>query len=102
MGVGCGMYKVYDHLGMGLGLNLAAQFQDFQFARCQRRCIGQVVLHACEHLGKVREISNLAANGIFVVNGDRGEILIPAISQVIVSVDVEKKKIVIRKIEGLY
>ncbi len=55
-----------------------------------------------EHLGKVREISNLAANGILVVDGDREEILIPAIKQVIVSVDVENKKIVIRKIEGLY
>jgi 16S rRNA processing protein RimM len=57
---------------------------------------------AGEFLGKVHEVNNLAANDILTVIGDKGEILIPFIKQVIVSVDAEKKKIVIRKIEGLY
>lgn len=57
---------------------------------------------AGEFLGKVSEVNNLAANDILTVVGDKGEILIPFIKQVIVSVDVEKKKIVIRKLEGLY
>jgi 16S rRNA processing protein RimM len=53
-------------------------------------------------LGKVAAIDYLSANDILTVQSADGEILIPLIKQVIVSVDVENKKIVIRKLEGLY
>jgi 16S rRNA processing protein RimM len=57
---------------------------------------------AGKFVGKVSEVNNLAANDVLTVIGDQGEILIPFIKQVIVSVDVENKEIVIRKMEGLY
>jgi 16S rRNA processing protein RimM len=55
-----------------------------------------------KHLGKVCALEYLSANDILTVQGENGEILIPLIKQVVVSVDVENKKIVIRPLEGLY
>jgi 16S rRNA processing protein RimM len=55
-----------------------------------------------QYLGQVGEINNMSANDILTVNGDKGEILIPFIRQVVISVDVDNRKIVIKKIEGLY
>jgi 16S rRNA processing protein RimM len=55
-----------------------------------------------ERLGKVRGIDYLSANDVLSVIGDGGEILIPLIKQVVISVDVKNKRIVIRKLEGLY
>jgi 16S rRNA processing protein RimM len=53
-------------------------------------------------LGKVSALDYLSANDILTVQSADGEILIPLIKQIIVSVDVDNKKIVIRKLEGLY
>jgi len=41
------------------------------------------------------------ANDVFVVHGSRGEILIPAIEDVVMSLDVEAGKVVIRPLPGL-
>jgi 16S rRNA processing protein RimM len=53
-------------------------------------------------LGKVSAVDTLSANDILTVQGESGEILIPMIKQVIVSVDIANKRIVIRHLEGLY
>jgi 16S rRNA processing protein RimM len=53
-------------------------------------------------LGVVKSIDFLSANDVLTVQSELGEILIPFVQSVIVSVDAEKKKIVIRKLEGLY
>ena len=41
------------------------------------------------------------ANDVFVVHGSRGEILIPAIEDVIINLDVETGRVVIRPLPGL-
>ena len=54
-----------------------------------------------ELLGKITEILTAESNDIYVVNGDRGEILIPAIDDVVKSIDCDKGCIIIEPIEGL-
>lgn len=54
-----------------------------------------------EQLGKVTEILAAESNDIYVVHGNRGEILIPAIANVIQSVDLKQGRLTIEPIEGL-
>ena len=54
-----------------------------------------------ELLGNITEILTAESNDIYVVNGDRGEILIPAIEDVVKSIDLNKGRVVIEPIEGL-
>mgnify|MGYP001265686072 FL=1 len=54
-----------------------------------------------ELLGKVTEILTAESNDNYVVNGARGEILIPAIDDVVKSVDLDSGRITIEPIEGL-
>lgn len=54
-----------------------------------------------ERLGKVNEILTAAGNDNYVVHGPKGEVLIPAIEDVIKSVDLDKRRITIEPIEGL-
>ncbi len=54
-----------------------------------------------ELLGTVTEILTAESNDIYVVRGAKGEILIPAIEDVIKSIDLNKGCIVIEAIEGL-
>ncbi|MFZ3072785.1 MAG: ribosome maturation factor RimM [Thermodesulfobacteriota bacterium] len=53
------------------------------------------------NLGKVVNIFSTGSNDVYVVEGPLGEILIPAIKDVIVKIDVPGKKMTIRLIEGL-
>jgi len=52
-------------------------------------------------LGKVREVLELPGHDVWVVLCGKREILIPAIKEFIVSVDVERRAIVVHPIEGL-
>jgi 16S rRNA processing protein RimM len=54
-----------------------------------------------EVLGKMTEIITTAGNDIYVVKGKSGEILIPAVDDVVKSVDRRKKRIIIEPIKGL-
>jgi 16S rRNA processing protein RimM len=54
-----------------------------------------------ELLGKVTEILTAESNDNYVVSGARGEILIPAIEDVVESVDLDRGRITIEPIEGL-
>jgi len=57
-----------------------------------------------EPLGDITEIisaDNTEVNDIYVVNGNRGEILIPAIEDVVKSIDLERGRMVIEPIKGL-
>lgn len=54
-----------------------------------------------ELLGNVTEILAAASNDNYVVSGARGEILIPAIEDVVKSIDLERGRITIEPIEGL-
>jgi len=52
-------------------------------------------------LGRITEIMTTGSNDVYIVEGKRGEILIPAIEDVVKSIDLEKGKMVIEAIEGL-
>jgi 16S rRNA processing protein RimM len=54
-----------------------------------------------ELLGEVTEIQSSQGNDTYLVKGNRGEILIPAIEDVVTSIDLEKRRMVIEPIEGL-
>jgi len=54
-----------------------------------------------ELLGNITEILTAESNDNYVVNGDGGEILIPAIEDVVKSIDLNKRRIVIEAIQGL-
>ncbi|HEY82858.1 MAG TPA: 16S rRNA processing protein RimM [Dehalococcoidia bacterium] len=54
-----------------------------------------------ELLGKISEILTTGSNDIYVVSNARGEILIPAIEDVVKSVDLDKQNMVIEPIDGL-
>lgn len=61
----------------------------------------RVITTKGETLGRITDILTTASNDVYVVKGKRGEILIPAIEDVIKSIDLEKGKMVIEAIEGL-
>jgi 16S rRNA processing protein RimM len=53
-------------------------------------------------LGKVTDVLQTAGNDVYVVSGDKyGEILIPAIVSVVLDVDIEGKRILVKLPEGL-
>ena len=54
-----------------------------------------------ELLGNITEILASKSNDTYVVHGAKGEILIPAIEDVVKSIDLDKGRIVIEPIEGL-
>ena len=54
-----------------------------------------------QYLGQVTDIMATAGNDVYIVKGKRGEILIPAIEDVVKSIDLDKGEIVIEAIEGL-
>ncbi|RME48480.1 MAG: 16S rRNA processing protein RimM [Chloroflexi bacterium] len=54
-----------------------------------------------EHLGEVVEILETGANEVFIVHGGRGEVLLPAIPDVIREIDLEAKRMVVELMEGL-
>ncbi len=54
------------------------------------------------HLGKITDVYPTGSNDIYVVKNEEGkQILLPAISQVIKTVDIQNKKMVVHLLEGL-
>ena len=60
-----------------------------------------VVTESGEEVGTVQEVMQLPAHDVWVVAAGEKEILIPATKEVIRSVDVERRAVVIRPLEGL-
>jgi 16S rRNA processing protein RimM len=54
-----------------------------------------------EVLGRVSEVISTGSNDVYVVVGDRGELLLPALEGVVHEVDVENGRLVVDVIEGL-
>lgn len=52
-------------------------------------------------LGRIREVLHNPANDVWVVEGDDGEVLIPALQDVIAEVDPMGGRVVIREVPGL-
>ena len=61
----------------------------------------EAVTESGEALGRVSSILETGANDIYVVNGERGELLLPAIEDVIKQVDVRGGKLVVDLLPGL-
>lgn len=61
----------------------------------------EVVTEQGGKIGVVAGIFSTGSNDVYAVKGDYGEILIPAISDVVLKVDIDAGKIVVRLIEGL-
>jgi len=61
----------------------------------------RVVTDENEELGIIRDIIFTGANDVYVVGDSENEILIPAIKQCILNVDIENKKMTVRLLEGL-
>jgi len=55
-----------------------------------------------EHLGRVSEVLFTGANEVYVVEGGQGEILLPAIEDVIKEVDLEGGRLVVEPLEGMF
>ena len=53
-------------------------------------------------LGKISDVSKTGANDVWHISKDGKEYLVPAIDEVIVSVDVENEKAVIRPMKGIF
>jgi 16S rRNA processing protein RimM len=68
---------------------------DHQLVGCE------VVTESGRPLGTVREIIHTAANDVWSAVSDDGETLIPALKDVIVSVDTAEKRMVVREVPGL-
>ncbi len=61
----------------------------------------RVYLETGRYLGTVKEILPTAANDIYVVGEGREEFLIPAIHDVVKTIDLENGKMIISEVEGL-
>jgi 16S rRNA processing protein RimM len=61
----------------------------------------QVTTVEGEALGRVTEVIETKANDVYVVQGTQGEVLLPAIPQVIVKVDVQAGQMTVRLLDGL-
>lgn len=55
-----------------------------------------------EILGKITDISETGANDVWHITRDGKEYLVPAIDEVIVSVDTDGEKVVIRPMKGIF
>jgi 16S rRNA processing protein RimM len=72
------------------------EYYHFQIEGCE------VYEDSGKFVGKVKAVESYTANDILSLDSEQGEILIPMIKSVIESIDIESKKIIIRKLEGLY
>jgi len=54
-----------------------------------------------DFLGEVKEIIYTGANDVYVVRGPKGEVLIPAIEEVILDVDLDRGRMTVELMEGL-
>ncbi len=61
-----------------------------------------VVTEQGKQIGRVKEIFSTAAHDVFIVEGKRGEIFLPAVEDVIESIDCEKGMMKVRSREGLW
>ena len=54
-----------------------------------------------EPLGVLAEVLALPANDVYVVRGDRGELLIPAVRDIVTQIDLEARRMVVDPLPGL-
>jgi len=68
----------------------------------EHQIVGLAVWTAAgEHLGTVDEIISTGANDVYVVRGEGREILIPAIEDVVLEINLAQGRLVVELMEGL-
>ena len=60
-----------------------------------------VVTEEGESLGTLSEVLETGANEVFIIHGDRGEILLPNIEEVVLKVDLDEGIMIVRLLPGL-
>jgi 16S rRNA processing protein RimM len=55
-----------------------------------------------KRIGRVKEIFPTGANDVYIIEGERREIDLPATEEVIRHIDIEKRVMTVRRIEGLW
>ncbi len=61
----------------------------------------QVETEGGEQLGQVVEVLDTGANDVYVVQGPRGEVLLPAIGDVVLELDLVSQRMVVRLMPGM-
>jgi 16S rRNA processing protein RimM len=54
-----------------------------------------------EYLGRISKILETGANDVYIVSSDVGELLLPAIKEVVLDVDLKNKRMIVHLIPGL-
>lgn len=54
-----------------------------------------------EFLGEVRDVIETGANDVYVIQGPRGEVLIPATDEFVIDVNIEDQKVTVQLMDGL-
>ena len=54
-----------------------------------------------EYLGEVVDVIETGANDVYVVRGPRGEVLLPAIDECVLDIDVDARTMTVHLLEGL-
>jgi 16S rRNA processing protein RimM len=52
-------------------------------------------------LGRVTDVLSTGANDVYVVRGERGEILVPATDDIVKEIDLERGRMVVEEVSGL-
>jgi 16S rRNA processing protein RimM len=60
-----------------------------------------VITEDGEHLGTISDVLFTNANDVYVVSGPRGQILLPAIRQVITQIDLPGRRVIVKLMPGL-
>lgn len=55
-----------------------------------------------EHLGRVVEVLETGANDVYVVRGPLGEVLLPAVDDVVLELDLESRQMIVHLLPGLW
>ncbi len=61
----------------------------------------EVVTDSGRRLGTLREVMRSQANDVWAADGEEGEVLIPALKDVVASVDVAARRVVVREVPGI-
>jgi 16S rRNA processing protein RimM len=61
----------------------------------------EVVTDGGRTLGRVREVMHTPANDVWAVEGDQGEVLVPALKDVVGSVDLGSRRVTVHEVPGL-
>ena len=61
----------------------------------------QVVDQEGGSVGTVREVLHMPANDVYVIDGMRGEIMLPAVREFVKAIDVDAKRMQVHLIEGM-